>query len=561
MFFVFLLLAVSNMAGTDQDLSAWMPEIEQRPKLHLAWELPPDLDQDLAQKIKLALASKDPPSPPVHYSPQELFVYEAALGSRTNKLNQEGAYKKASIGPKSYIASISYDSIPLRYGGDLRAFLLYNLADALYYSSSDPSSVLASENRNEARKIYGEIVRTFPESYVASFARLALAWYTLQGDPGEAIPEFRNVFYSTGKQDVQILAAYGKALAHYYNMEFDSAWVWFLDKEGYKENLYVVADPEEATGELTYSPLLNDLIDKALFWKAMSAESGEWWGDALDVYIHITEAYPDRPTAGFSYEKIVDFYIRGGKPEKAVDATKALRKKMKHNPVIYKEAYEYAIWLLYENSLSTGDDKTAGKYARTLYKETGNSQKLEEFYYDQTMRISDASEIKRLKKKIEQIRRYNPASMYLVEPMFNLSVLYGQDGRWEEALGILEELKKWPDLTRDIMPDLVFQSGRAYYELEDFEACATELELWIQTYTAGNQARLDLAPNAYWMLGLAYFQRAKNEASPQSSVFYYRKAKETLETIKTEYSDSEYHDKEFFDTVDALIEECKRHIQ
>jgi len=562
--FAILLCFVFQIEENDTDTKVNYTT-EPRYRYHIPYELPSDLlDHLLHERIEKFIKEEDFLNLPRETDTIDMFAYEAALTDRTFNLNKAGDFYKAKEIVSPYLVSFEQDSVPLTYGGDLRAFLLYNLADAVYYSAYDKYGSLENISvRNKARELYYQIVTGYPDSYVATFAQISLAWGAMEEGNPEAPDFFREIFYSTKKIDARILAAYGKALAHYYNHELDSAWMWFADEEWYEKNLKVTTQPKEAGNELSYSELASILIDRSLYWKAVTAEQGEWFGDALDLYIHITEAYPERSTAGDAYRKIVEYYLLAREPERAEEKTAELGKKAKRNPEIYQDAYEFAVSLMYNYFLNVSEERDdAEKYSKTYFKITGNSEMIEQLYYMEAMELTDTNDIKHLEGTVEMIRDYNPESIYLIDPLYNLSLLFSSMDRWEEVREITGELINWHDsnTVRILMPELSLQLSRSQYELGIYDKSIEGLEDWIQIYTEGDYARVDLAPNAYWFLALSYYQQGEQEKVPQRRSALYRKAKIHLETFKQDYYGTEISSPELDDAVDLLLAECERNI-
>ncbi|MBN2379469.1 tetratricopeptide repeat protein [candidate division WOR-3 bacterium] len=504
---------------------------------------------------------------------EELMVYEAAMGMAMLTLNRMGRFQDAMGKPAAYLNDFERyssdrlrgenDAVKVEWGGDFRAYLLYNWADATYYSSYANGKLRHRPRREEARELYDKVEENYSDAYISTLATIAKTWYKLESHRyNEASDEFKYIFDHTQKKDAQVLSAYGKALANFYDGNYEEAFGWFLDEEGYEKNLRIASskDNQDLAGGVRYNEIADSLIDNALLWKAQCAERLKWWGDALAIYRELTDSYSERPAAGIAWQKIVDFYLQAREADKAVAATEDLKSLKAKNPRIYKEPYTFALALMYDYMLNIANDEVrAEEYAKTLISETGSTEKIEMLYYSKSMEFTEPSDIEDLRETIERLRDYNDRSPYLVEPNYNLGLLLMQEERYGEAKEVLVSLQNWPDAnaTRDMMPEIRFQLGRAYYENGNFADAAAELESWTKTYTKGDDARIDLAPNAFWILALSYVQQGEVESSPQIRGRHYKDAKGHLETLKAEYSDTEAYGK-LAESIDALIDECNR---
>ncbi|MBD3285040.1 tetratricopeptide repeat protein [candidate division WOR-3 bacterium] len=504
---------------------------------------------------------------------EELMVYEAALGMALLTLNRIGKFKEAMGKPPTYLNDFrsfasekmrnENEAVNVEWGDDFRAYLLYNWADATYYSSYSNGKLRHRPRREEARELYTRVEENYPGAYISTLATIAKTWYKLESSRfREAAQEFKGIFETTQKLDALVLSAYGYALANYYDGNYELAYQWFLDEEGYKKSLEVATskENEDIQAGIRYNQIADSLIDNALLWKAQAAERNKWYGDALAVYRKVTDNYPERPAAGNAWQKIVDFYLQAKEVDKAMAATDDLKSLKAKNPRIYKEPYTFALALMFDYMANVArDEAKAEEYAKTLISETGSTEKIEMLYASQAMDLTDVADIDELREVIERLRDYNDRSQYLVEPMYNLGLLLMQDKRFDEAKEVLVSLQNWPDAnaTRDMMPDIRFQLARAYYEGGSYQDAAAELESWTKTYTKGDDARIDLAPNAFWILGLSYFQQGEIENSPQIRTRHYSDAQRSFEVIKNDYSESEFY-AENSKSVDGFIQLCEK---
>ncbi|MBN2378191.1 tetratricopeptide repeat protein [candidate division WOR-3 bacterium] len=284
---------------------------------------------------------------------------------------------------------------------------------------------------------------------------------------------------------------------------------------------------------------------------SISASTG-----AMDIYRKIVEAYPERPAAGIAYQKIVELYLDNDKLDSAEALCKELKERKAKNPRIYKEPYTFALALLYDYYLNVvGDTVKAEEYAKILISETGHTEKIDwsDPVYPNIWEIADIDSLQNSIKRVEEINFQSP---YLIEPNFNLALLLMQEDRYQEAIKVLNYLKDWPDKAevRDMMPEIEFQLCRAHYEMGKYSESAQEFETWVKKYSTGEEERMDLAPNAYWILALAYVQQGINEQDSDKRIERYRKGKENLEILKNEYRDTEAYAKLSRD-IDSLLEE------
>lgn len=513
----------------------------------------------------------DLPSPD-HATKEELLVYETALTMALLALNRQDnreSYNTAMTMPHTYFTIFERDSVALEYGGDWRAYLLYNQADATYYSSYARGEIRNIKRREGAREKYQEILKKYPESYMSTLAKVTLAWYKLETGEGyydEALKEFDALTNpesptATLKKDALVLAAYGKALAYYYKGDYANAGNWFMNEKDYENALGIAVRREDAGERVRYNEIADSLIDKSLYWRGLCLEALGGYGDALQIYQHIADDYPDRVRAGDAWHKIIEFNLRGGRVDAAVSATEAVKSKMSVNPRIYKPAYGYGLALLYNHYYSSGDEGAAEEYAKKLQSELGTTEYIEQLYYDQAMRDTSVANIGDLRGKIEMIRTRNPRSTYLPDPLFLLSLLLIEDKSFDEAKDVLVELKNWSDIsaTRDRMPDISYQLGRVHFQTDNYTDAVTEFESWKGYYETGENPRIDLAPFVYYFLGLSYYNLGDQESSPQVRAGYYRNALKNFKVIKETYADSDFYAKNT-DQVERFISQCRKGI-
>jgi len=514
----------------------------------------------------------DLPSPD-YATEEELLVYETAMTMALLALNRQDnreSYNTAMTMPHTYFTIFKRDSVALEYGGDWRAYLLYNQADATYYSSYVRGEIRNIKRREQAREKYQEILKKYPESYMSTLVKVALAWYKLEAGEGyydEAIAEFDALTNpesptATLKKDAWVLAAYGKALAYYYKGDFANAGAWFLNEEEYRNGLGVAVNREEADDTTRYNEIADSLIDRSLWWRAICMEALGGYGDALDIYQHIADDYPDRKKAGDAWRKIIEFNLRGDRVDVAVSATEEVKSKMTVNPSIYKETYGYGLASLFDYYQRTGDEATAEVYAKKLVSELGTTEPIEGLYYRQAMeKDTSVANIGDLRGKIEMIRARNPRSTYLPDPLFLLSLLLIEDKSFDEAKDVLVELKNWPDIsaTRDRMPDISYQLGMVHFRTDNYTDAVTEFESWTRYYETGENPRIDLAPFVYYFLGLSYYNLGDQESSPQVRAGYYRNALKNFKVIKETYADSDFYAKNT-DQVERFISQCRKGI-
>lgn len=499
--------------------------------------------------------------------PEELLIYEGTMTMALlalNRQDQQASYSDAMSRPKTYLSLFKQDSVAIQYGGDWRAYLLYNQADATYYSSYTRGEIRNIKRREDARVLYQAILEKYPESYMSTLAKVSIAWYNMEARRfDDAIASFDNIIANTLKTDALVLAAYGQGLAHFYKGDYQNAANWFFDEAAYRNDMRIAVRREEATSDIHYNEIADSLIDRALFWRGRCFEQLDFYGDALQVYQHIADSFPQRNTAGEASRKIIEFFIRAKQVDKAVAKTEEIKGKMTRNRPVYKDAYGYGLASLFDYYQGIGDEATAEVYAKRLTSELGTTEPIEVLYYRQAMRDTSVADIADLREKIEKIRARNPRSAYLPDPLFLLSVLLFEQKTYDEAKNVLVELKNWPDdnATKDRMPEITVQLARVYISSESYQDAITQLEAWTRYYEQGDNARLDLAPSVYYYLGLSYMRLAESEQSPQVRAGNYRKAISNLQTIKDRYKDSDFYKRTGVSAdVDRLIEQCKRKI-
>ncbi|MBD3285468.1 outer membrane protein assembly factor BamD [candidate division WOR-3 bacterium] len=560
--FVILLIFISQVDDFES-LAIVDPYSIPRYRYHIPYELPEDLDPELRQRVEEMTNREVLPYRENLLDVYDTFAYEVALVNKTYELNRVGSFHQAKAAPSAYLRFSKQDSVPLPYGGVLRAYLLYNLADAIYYTAFDKFGDLRNiPVRRNARELYKQIVERYPESYVTVFAELSIAWGLMEDVDAAAVDSFADIFNSTSVTDARILAGYGKAISHRFRWELDSAYIWFADEKWFEKNLKIVTDSTRITDELTYSELASELIDRLLMWKAYSAQAGEWYGNALDIFIHITEAYPERETAADSYLKIIEYYLRAHELEKAEESVGMLGKRAQIYPELYQGSYLSALdWMFGEYLYLWENYDKAEEYAMLYYEESGDCENIEELYFAKVLELRDTVKITELKDMIARIDSCNPRSQYLIESLYYLICLLSQQEEWEEVKETALELLTWDDPgdVRDYESDVEYLYGKAYYESGDYNEAARVFEDWVDTYTRGDYVRFDTAPYVYWSLALTYHGLAESEELG-SRIKYYIKSKRRLEIIVNEYSESEFYmDKET--EIENLINDCEARIR
>jgi tetratricopeptide (TPR) repeat protein len=508
----------------------------------------------------------DIPSPD-YSTEEELLVYESAMAMAVlalNRQNNMNSYNTAMTKPQVYFSTVRIDSVELQYGGDWRAYLLYNQADAVYYSSYNPRGEVRNIKRHqEAFDKYQFVLDNYPGAYVSTLAKVAMAWYKLENQRyPEAIADFENTFDNTLKTDARVLAAYGNALANFYSGNYTTAGSWFLSEQDYQA-MGVATRREEATDRLRYNEIADSLIARNLYWRGVCYERLNAYGDALEIYTRIVDDYRTRPKAGEAARKTIEILLMAGEVDRGAAKVEEVKSLMTQHRRVYRDAYGYGLAAMFDYYANViGDETTAEDYAKRLTSELGTSEPIEELYYRQAMRDTSVGLIGDLRDKIQKIRVLNPRSQFLPEPMYNLSYLLFTNEEYDEAKEVLVELKNWPDAnaTRDMMPDISYQLSRVYFEMDGYADAVTELEAWTRYYETGDNARTDLAPYIYWWLGWSYYQQGEQEGlSPQVRAGFYRKALSNFENLQNAYGDSEFY-QGVTTEVDQLIAQCKRKI-
>ncbi|NLI97359.1 tetratricopeptide repeat protein [bacterium] len=498
-------------------------------------------------------------------TPAMSLLYEYALSMTLLSLNrsdQLSTYNAAMSLSKNYLESTEDDSLSVPHGADLRAFILFNQADATYYASYNRGEIRNVKRREQARQEYQSILKKYPKSFVSDIARVSLAWYDLEAKRFDsALSEFDSIIASTRNKDALVLARYGQGLAQYFKGDFLNAAKCFFDEKNCEEEMKLTLNREQETKKLTYNALADSLVDRSLFWRGKSFEQLNFFGDALLVYEHIADTYPQRRTAGDACQKMIEFYMRAKQVDNAEKRVEVVGGRMKTNRSIYRDAYGFGLASLFDYYLSIGDEKTAEVYAKRLTKELGTTEKnvtTPHPIYNPTV-----YDIPDLRKKIRKISERNPQSQYLPDPLFLLSYLLMESKNYDEAKDILMKLKSWPvpDAVKDRMPEISVQLGRCYYNLEQYAQAITEFEEWLTCYTTGDDARLDLAPSVHYYLVLSCIGAEKLEKSESRSVELLQKALVNLETIKKDYSDSDFYKRQGVkEDIEKLIGDCKKEI-
>lgn len=511
---------------------------------------------------------------------EELFVYEASMVMHLlslNRINNRQQYRTAATKPQAYLREFP-DSVEVKYGGDWRAYLLYNQADATYYSAYRRGGDVTTANkdaRENARDMYQNIIDAYDEAIITTLAKVSLAWYKLEaGRFDDAMAEFETIIAGTKKKDAMVLAAYGQGLAHYYKALTDKslsdqqridyyvgASGWFFNEDDYRSQLGIAVRREDADDRLLYNEIADTLIDKSLFWRARCLENAGYFGNALEVFKLIADNYPDRPKAGEASQKVIEFYIRAGEVGQATDATEEAGRKMARNRSIYQVPYGYGLAALFDYHQSTGNEALAEDYASRLVSELGTTEPIEQFYFLQALDDTSVAQIGELRGYIEKIRVRNPRSQYLPELLYKLSWLLIQDENFDEAQDVLVQFRNWPDVnaTRDFMPDAIFMLARVYVATDRFADAVTQLESWIFRFEAGDDSRPDLAPIVNFNLGWAYYNLAQATSSPQDKRDHFSKALSIFESMGDRFGDTDYYQNAAVN-INQLIAECRRNI-
>ncbi|MBD3287159.1 tetratricopeptide repeat protein [candidate division WOR-3 bacterium] len=506
-------------------------------------------------------------------SAEELLVYEAAVTMSCLAMIRKGRYSQARKKAQTYLQDfdINEDSqlkgetgeISAGYGRRLRAYLLFNLAAATYFDSYDnEGGIVNTARRNEAERLFTLVTDTYPEAEIAGLAWDAVAWYKLEAfDFEDSEKGFVDVYTQSSSKDAQVLASYGRALSAFYLNDYASAYRWFLDEGEYEDRLSVTIDSTTYSRGLNYNAIAADIADEALFGKAKSAEMLGRTSQALTLYTRIPEKYPQRPTAGEAWQDITRIKLDRGDLEGAIAAVNNLKFMKVRAPEIYLCPYTFAVAMLYDYYMNVlEDENTAEEYAKTLLRETGNTEIIERLFYTQAMRYTDLEDIDILKVKIERLRNQNFRSPYLIAPLYNLSLMYYQANEYEKAEEILEDLVFWEDSSAlgVIEPDIRFRLAVVNFRMKNYSKAARVLEEWTEDYSEGSRAREDLSPPVYWYLGYSFYHMAEmnKHQSVKTRAGYYRKAKRYFEHLAIRYSQTDFYTSEVDERVKRLITYC-----
>ncbi len=479
------------------------------------------------------------------------IIYEAALVMDLLTYNRLGNYGAKIAYATNYLRNLNpdyADSIPQPNGGDWRAYLLYNLADAKYFSSYGPNGrIIRRRDREEARSMYKEIVDKYPYAFITPLARVSLAWYELEaGFYDNALTQFLDIIHTTAKTDALVLAAYGAGLAYFYKKDYMTAGSYFFTEKEYREQLRITPKKGTETLEIRYNELADSLIDDNLWYRALCLENLQAYGDALVLYEKLMNEYPDRERAGDAAEKVVEFYVRANKIKEAEARLEELKAKKATYPKIYKDSYGRALALLYGYYRGIGDDVKAKEFAQRIRSELRTTRYLEEIFYEEGLKDTTIAQIDHLKGVINDLRGINENSEFLPQLMFNLSYLLMEAKKYDEAKNILVQLRTWPriDIVQPLMPEVLFQLGRVFYELKAYDDAIAQLKVFIKDY--GNPRRKDmyrpdLAPRGYYLLGYAYLMKAESEKSPFAQRNAYREARGTFQRLKKLFAETEFY--------------------
>jgi len=462
--------------------------------------------------------------------------------------------------PRWFISYASETPDPFDKG----AMRLLELADSFYFASCDTqlSNLCQRETRRAAYALYETILQTFPDSYAEPFVKTALAWRLLEdGFFHEAADEFKSVFYNTADKDVQVISAYGKGLAHFYTGDYETAFTWMLDAEGYRKSLKVAVNEEDADSSIPYSETADSLIDKALLVKAQAAERNQWYGDALDIYRRVTDYYPDRPSAELAWLKIVDFYVQAKEVDKAEAATDDLTHP--HGRGRYLEPYKYATALMYDYSIHVLKDTVKAEvYRQVLIKWDSSDVIIEKLYYSKVMEFNDTSDIDDLIEVTDRLRYFNPQSTYLPRPMTLLGLLLAEAERYDEADSVFDEVKGFPDATAtlDLLPIVEFQQACIQYRQGKFAGAVVKFEAWLDTHEGSPEVDLNLTAEAYWFLAMTSVKRAEAETIPLVKAEYFGKSMKALETLHEKYSGTTIYKLCFADRIEEIRKDIEVHL-
>ncbi|MBN2378948.1 tetratricopeptide repeat protein [candidate division WOR-3 bacterium] len=440
---------------------------------------------------------------------------------------------------------------------DKTSMRLLELADSIYFSSCDSS--LRTECQRETRKtayaVYEAVTKIYPYSSAEPYVRTTLAWRMLeQARFEEAVEEFKDLFDHSEDKDIRVIAAYGKGLCHFYLGEYEEAFGWLLDEEGYLKNLKIASNKEDEDTfiGIAYNETADSLVDKALLMKALAAERLRWWGDALAIYRQLTDEYSERASAGKAWFKIVDFYLQAREVEKAEAATYDLVNP--RIPVRYMEWFKHALALMYDYMLNVAfDTAKAEGYKKQLMELDGSdelSKKLflegfiEKYYQDVAMGLTDPSETNDLREVIDHLHRFNPQSNYLPRPLTLLGLLLTEAKRYDEADSVFNTVKNWPDnlATLDLLPAVEFHLARIQYWQARYIEATTTLETWLKDHEDNREVDPNLKAAVYWYLGLACMQNGEREKDPRIRVRLYKRTDEAALKLKQEYSETAFYE-------------------
>ncbi|MBD3285215.1 hypothetical protein GF359_02335 [candidate division WOR-3 bacterium] len=414
---------------------------------------------------------------------------------------------------------ISYESkTPAPF--DKAAMRLLEFADSFYFASSD--TMLSTQCQREVRRVayalYEAVIVTFPDSYAEPYAKTVLAWSLLEdGFFREAANEFKSIFDNAlNPVDARIIAAYGKALSHYYLVDYDSALVWFFEPDDYVKELNVTVFRDSVTQVISYNETADSIICYGLLNKAQIAEELIWWYDALTIWYHVKDNYPLRPAAGQAWVRLVDFYLQAKEVDKAISATDDLKSLKGKHPLIYQEAYSYALALMllymHEVARESGDEE----YRKLILSLQEVSEYVERIYYDRAMEYTDTAEIDSVHRYIELIREFNYTSKHLPRPMTLLGLILVEAERYEEADSVFQELKDFPDAasTLNLLPIVVLQQACIQYRQGKYAGAVAGLEAWLDTHKSSLDVDPNLTAEVYWFFAMSSMKRADAETIP-----------------------------------------------
>lgn len=268
--------------------------------------------------------------------------------------------------------------------------------------------------------------------------------------------------------------------------------------------------------------------------------------ESISAYLEIIQNYPDSSIAADAYKKIIDIYIYMEEGEvdsviAIVDRIKALKET---SPLIYKESYSYGLVSLFDYYQRRGEEGKAEECAKILTSEFGTVEESpprpEPIEYLKAMRDTTVDDIPDLKYHIANLRRDNPGSLWLADALFLLSYIHTKDKSYDEALGVLSELKNWSDsaVVKERMSEIIFRLGIVYLMQLRYQDAITSFEDWISNYVKGEDARPDLAPYAYYYLASTYTKLADSDTNSDTRTEKYRKAYEDYKKVYESYPGS-----------------------